>query len=131
MMIRDKLITAGVKNLREFGYPNCNKKNILTDEVYKKFFISMLNDNKGHSVEIDIIIDRLLKELLEKLGKEEKVDILIALKKGARLVYEDKWLWYDDTLSEWVVCQREYRAKKTKEICRTENEETACLALMH
>lgn len=36
--IKDKLIAAGVKNLQAFGYPGCNKENILTDQVYKSFF---------------------------------------------------------------------------------------------
>lgn len=58
--MKDKLITAGVKNLREFGYPHCDKNNILTDAVYKAFFASMLKDNKGHGAAIDKTIDELL-----------------------------------------------------------------------
>ena len=53
-VIREKLIAAGVKNLRAYGYPNCNKDNILTDEIYKAFFSSMLKDNKGHGFDKDI-----------------------------------------------------------------------------
>ena len=37
--MRDKLIKAGVSNLREFGYPNCDEVNILTDEIYKNLSI--------------------------------------------------------------------------------------------
>ena len=44
--IKSKLIAAGVKNLREFGYPQCNENNILTDEVYSEFFREMLNSKK-------------------------------------------------------------------------------------
>jgi hypothetical protein len=58
--VKDKLIAAGVKNLREFGYPACDEKNILTDYVYSKFFVSMLKENKGHGKEIDDAIDELL-----------------------------------------------------------------------
>jgi len=58
--MKDKLIAAGVKNLREFGYPKCNAENILTDMVYKAFFVSMLKDNKGHSPQVDKAIDELL-----------------------------------------------------------------------
>jgi len=58
--MKEKLIAAGVKNLREFGYPSCNKENILTDLVYKQFFASMLKDNKGNGKEIDKAIDELL-----------------------------------------------------------------------
>ena len=58
--MKDKLIKAGVKNLQEFGYPNANKENILTDEVYKAFFASMLKDNLGNSTDIDKAINELL-----------------------------------------------------------------------
>lgn len=58
--IESKLIAAGVKNLKEFGYQKCNSENILTDLVYKQFFISMLQDNKGESKEIDEAIESLL-----------------------------------------------------------------------
>ena len=61
--MRDNLIAAGVKNLKEYGYPGCNKKTILTDDVYKAFFISMLKDNKGFRADIDAVIDGLLAEL--------------------------------------------------------------------
>jgi hypothetical protein len=60
--IRSKLISAGVKNMREFGYEYADEQNILTDEVYSKFFVSMLKENKGHSASIDAVIDELLAE---------------------------------------------------------------------
>jgi hypothetical protein len=59
--VRDRLISAGVKNLKEFGYPGCTKDNILTDYVYKRFFISMLKDNLGKGADTEI--NQLLKEL--------------------------------------------------------------------
>jgi len=43
--LRDKIIDSGVRNLREFGYQHCDRKNILTDAIYKQFFLSMLKDN--------------------------------------------------------------------------------------
>jgi hypothetical protein len=58
--MKEKLIAAGVKNLHTYGYPKCNKDNILTDDIYKAFFASMLKDNKGHGAEIDKAIDELL-----------------------------------------------------------------------
>lgn len=59
--MEQKLISAGVKNLRAYGYQACNKKNILTDEIYKGFFASMLNDNKGKGgADVDEAIERLL-----------------------------------------------------------------------
>ena len=61
-MIKDKLIDAGVKNLKEFGYPDANKSNICADEVYSQFFVSMLEDNKGNSDKIDAAINELIAE---------------------------------------------------------------------
>jgi hypothetical protein len=58
--MKDKLIAAGVNNLRTYGYPDCNAENILTDPIYKAFFCSMLRDNKGNGDEIDSAIDELL-----------------------------------------------------------------------
>lgn len=61
MNIREKLIRAGVKNLVQYGYPAVNEKNILTDIIYKEFFLSMLNDNLGKGFDEDI--NALIKEL--------------------------------------------------------------------
>lgn len=61
--IRTHLITAGVANLKSYGYPHCTAENILSDKVYSAFFKSMLDDNKGHSKAVDAEIDALLAEL--------------------------------------------------------------------
>ena len=61
--IEEKLIVAGIKNLKEFGYPSVTKDNILTDEVYKEFFKSMLNENKGYGSNIDTAIESLLNKV--------------------------------------------------------------------
>ena len=58
--MKDKLIANGVRNLREFGYPDCNEKNILTDYIFASFFLRMLPENKGYSTEIDAAIDELI-----------------------------------------------------------------------
>jgi hypothetical protein len=58
--VKEHLLKAGVKNLQQFGYPEVTTENILTDEVYKEFFKSMLNDNKGNGKQIDEVIDQLL-----------------------------------------------------------------------
>ena len=68
MNIRDKLIAAGVKNLREFGYPSCDEKNILTDMIFSRFFETMLKDTKGQAGrDVDKVIDGLLLEIDERL----------------------------------------------------------------
>ncbi len=60
-VVRSKLIQAGVRNLREFGYPSVNKDNILTDDIFKAFFKSMLQDNLGKGFDADV--NALLKEV--------------------------------------------------------------------
>jgi hypothetical protein len=62
--IRAKLIENGVRNLKEFGYPSVDTKNILTDGVFKQFFVSMLKDNLGQG--FDTEINALLSELAGK-----------------------------------------------------------------
>lgn len=61
--MKEKLIENGVKNLHEFGYIHCNKENILTDDVYKLFFKSMLESNLGAREDIDKIINELLLDI--------------------------------------------------------------------
>lgn len=50
--IRSKLIDAGVRNLREFGYPDVTSTNILTDRVYSAFFAKMLDEHQGNQEEV-------------------------------------------------------------------------------
>lgn len=61
MDIRKTLIIAGVKNLKEFGYPSVNAENILTDDIFKRFFKSMLEDNMGKGYDKEV--GALLKEV--------------------------------------------------------------------
>ena len=58
--IKNKLKQAGVRNLKEFGYPEVNTDNITTDMIYKAFFLSMLKDNLGKG--FDKEINELIKE---------------------------------------------------------------------
>lgn len=61
--VRQKLIAAGVKNLKAFGYPEVTADNILTDSIYKAFFASMLKDNLGKAgASVDAVIEGLLTE---------------------------------------------------------------------
>lgn len=61
--LREHLINSGVRNLKEFGYPNVTIEIILTDEVFKLFFKSMLKDNLGISDQADEVINQLLTEI--------------------------------------------------------------------
>lgn len=61
--IREKLIQAGIRNLKEFGYPSVNKDNILTDMIYSRMFDRMLEGHEGPG-----------KKEAEELRKEIKTD---------------------------------------------------------
>jgi len=66
MDIKEKLIAAGVKNLKAYGYPHASADNILTDRIYSSFFRSMLNDNTGHTTSVDAAIAELLAEISKR-----------------------------------------------------------------
>jgi len=68
MNIREKLIKNGIINLKEFGYPDVDEKNILTDMIYSAFFKSMLEDNleKGYDTEIKSLINEIEKSNTNK-----------------------------------------------------------------
>ena len=52
--VRGRLISAGVANLKEFGYPDVDAATILTDYVFSAFFLSMLEDNLGQGADNEI-----------------------------------------------------------------------------
>lgn len=58
--VKEELLKAGVKNLKEFGYPEVTTENILTDIVYKAFFKSMLESNIGVTNQLDDVVKELL-----------------------------------------------------------------------
>jgi hypothetical protein len=62
---RKRLLAAGVRNLKEFGYPHVDETNILTDQVYSAFFKSMLDDAKEASADANYqgAVADLLKEI--------------------------------------------------------------------
>ena len=64
--MKNEVIENGVKNLKEFGYPNVNSENIFTDEIYRAFFKSMLKDSMDMTTNKTIL--NVLKELLSKIN---------------------------------------------------------------
>lgn len=67
-VVREHLIKAGVKNLKEFGYPSVDKENILTDMVYKEFFSRMLEENLGtDSTDLGKTINTEIKKLQKEI----------------------------------------------------------------
>lgn len=70
---RAKLIAAGVSNLKEFGYPSVTAENILTDQIFSKFFKSMLEDNLGKGGKtVDAGINELLKCITATHGEAQE-----------------------------------------------------------
>jgi len=65
MTKRDQILDAGVKNLREFGYPHVDRQNILTDQVYSAFFRKMLEESRGLGFDGDLnnMLDEIDKPL--------------------------------------------------------------------
>lgn len=62
--IRFLIIRKAIQNMKEFGYENVTTENILTDEVYKLYFKSMLDENVGQGGnQVNIVITELLKEV--------------------------------------------------------------------
>jgi hypothetical protein len=61
--IKQHLLNAGVRNLKEFGYEYVTTESIITDEVYKMMFIPMLKENLGMGKQIDEVINSILSEI--------------------------------------------------------------------
>lgn len=64
MKYRKFLISAGVKQLKGYGYPRVNAYNILADEVYRAYFRSMLSGTVGkYGTACDRDIEQLFGEI--------------------------------------------------------------------
>lgn len=71
--IQKQMIAAGVKQLRENGYPTANEQNITTDYLFASFFITMIEDTiedlaKFHRFDLK----REAESLLENVKKTRK-----------------------------------------------------------
>lgn len=64
--IKKHLLSKGVENLKKFGYPGVNSKNIVTDKVYSMFFKSMLEETIDEVTTKDI--SDAAKELLNAIN---------------------------------------------------------------
>lgn len=70
--IRTKLIEAGVRHLKEVGYPQCDAENIFTDYIYGELFHRML---EGTIEEVPIeIVRSVCRELMGKIQRESPKD---------------------------------------------------------
>lgn len=66
--IKNKLIQAGVRNLKEYGYPKVDSENILTDKIYSAFFSEMLKHNLDESESEN---NKVINELLTKISSSK------------------------------------------------------------
>lgn len=59
--ILNALLAAGVRNLKEFGYPSVDEYNILTDLIYARFFKRMLEEHEGNKTEVNYLLGEINK----------------------------------------------------------------------
>lgn len=71
--IRQHIIENAVKNMHDFGYEHATKDNIFTDEVYRKFFRSMIKSNLGSGATVDEVLNCLLRELDDNEHQVQRV----------------------------------------------------------
>lgn len=65
-VVRKQLLSAGVRNLQEFGYPQVTRENIMTDSVFKIFFKRMLEENRESRAASTIqkqVMNEMIKEI--------------------------------------------------------------------
>ncbi len=58
--LKEAFIKLGVAKLKNFGFVNVNKSNILTDEVYALYFSKILHESLGDNLEKDVAIKELI-----------------------------------------------------------------------
>ena len=69
--LRNRIVNLCVERLREFGYPKCNAGNVLTDDIYKRFALSMLRETLADTSE-GSPLNLECKKLIEELNGENK-----------------------------------------------------------
>lgn len=61
LSIKAKLVKQAVNRLRKLGFVHVNESNIKTDEVYRLYFLKMLQEMFGENAKTDIAINQLQK----------------------------------------------------------------------
>ncbi|MES2132319.1 MAG: hypothetical protein V4506_08200 [Bacteroidota bacterium] len=65
---KDELLELGIKKLKNFGFLNVNRKNVLEDAVYAYHFKKFMSFLLGQSEDLDLAI----KELLTSIDKKNE-----------------------------------------------------------
>jgi hypothetical protein len=63
--VRRALVLSGVKQLKDYGYPKCDERNILTDRIYAAFFSKMLEGTAEDKAAPKTVRDNALSLLAE------------------------------------------------------------------
>ena len=63
LILKEAFIKQGVAKLKNFGFVNVNKSNILTDEVYVFYFSKILHESLGDNLDSDDVIHQLIEEM--------------------------------------------------------------------
>ncbi len=63
--IREKLLEAGARNCREFGYPDCTSEILLKHYIFRQFFKSMLEDEEN--VNLSPVVEAVRLKLIEEI----------------------------------------------------------------
>jgi hypothetical protein len=73
--VRRRILRTSVRDLKEFGWPEVNDKNIITDEVYSKAFKSNLQTVLDDPMlKRNEIIVRVVKQLMVEIDKANQPD---------------------------------------------------------
>ena len=66
MYTREKLVDTGIEKLKNFGFINVNRDNVLVDEVYKYHFKKFLSIMLGQDENLDVAIKNLFSSIDKK-----------------------------------------------------------------
>ncbi len=61
---KDNLINVGIEKLKNLGFINVTKSNILQDEVYVYHFKIFMNSLKGQNEDMDMAIKELVSKMV-------------------------------------------------------------------
>lgn len=67
--VRNAFIKSGVLNLKKYGYPNVNAKNLMIDEIYGAFFASMLDGWKLDESLCPAVFVKYADEMINEIKK--------------------------------------------------------------
>lgn len=69
--LKERLLEAVAANLREFGYPSCTTKNVITDRVYRMFARRQIEDYRDERTDGKNNAFRACEEILAKMDVAE------------------------------------------------------------